>query len=70
MQLKLDIYPTSPNGKRSNHNKKEIANLKTLDLFSGIGGVQLGFKRNGFEAVFSNDFEPKLQAVRSPSCCS
>ena len=61
MQLKLDIYPTGPNGKRSNHNKKEIADLKTLDLFSGIGGVRLGFERNGFETVFSNDFEPSCK---------
>lgn len=61
MQLKLDIYPTGPNRKRSSHNKKEITNLKTLDLFSGIGGVRLGFERNGFETVFSNDFEPSCK---------
>jgi DNA (cytosine-5)-methyltransferase 1 len=35
--------------------------LKTLDLFSGIGGIRLGFERNGFEAAFSNDFEPSCK---------
>jgi len=32
-----------------------------LDLFSGIGGIRLGFERNGFEAAFSNDFEPSCK---------
>ncbi len=35
--------------------------MKTLDLFSGIGGIRLGFERNGFEAAFSNDFEPSCK---------
>lgn len=32
--------------------------MKTIDLFAGIGGMRLGFENAGFEAVFSNDFEP------------
>lgn len=31
--------------------------LKTLDLFAGIGGIRLGFERAGFETVFANDFD-------------
>lgn len=31
---------------------------KTLDLFAGIGGIRIGFENtNGFETVFSNDFD-------------
>ncbi len=32
--------------------------LKTIDLFAGIGGIRIGFKRAGFETVFANDFDP------------
>ena len=31
--------------------------LKTLDLFAGIGGISLGFEKAGFTTVFANDFE-------------
>lgn len=31
--------------------------LKTLDLFAGVGGIRLGFEKNGFETVFANDFD-------------
>jgi hypothetical protein len=35
--------------------------LKTIDLFAGVGGIRKGFeKTEGFETVFSNDFESKL----------
>lgn len=33
--------------------------LRTADLFAGVGGVRLGFEKNGFVTVFANDFEPK-----------
>jgi DNA (cytosine-5)-methyltransferase 1 len=39
------------------HNNQSQTTLKTLDLFAGIGGIRLGFERNGFETVFSNDFD-------------
>jgi DNA (cytosine-5)-methyltransferase 1 len=35
--------------------------LKTIDLFAGVGGIRAGFESNGFETVFSNDFEPKCK---------
>ena len=41
--------------------------MKTLDLFSGIGGIRLGFERNGFEAAFSNDFEPSCKITADPN---
>ncbi len=28
-----------------------------VDLFSGIGGIKIGFEREGFKSVFSNDFD-------------
>ncbi len=61
MQLKLDIYPTGFNKNHTKRNDTKIVSLRTLDLFSGIGGVRLGFEKNGFETVFSNDFEPSCK---------
>ncbi len=31
--------------------------MNFVDLFAGIGGIKLGFEKNGFKAVFSNDFD-------------
>ena len=36
-----------------------MKNLKTIDLFAGIGGVRLAFEKAGFNTVFANDFEQK-----------
>ena len=38
-------------------------NIKTIDLFAGMGGVRLGFEKNGFETVFANDFEPMCKTT-------
>ena len=35
--------------------------MKFIDLFCGIGGFRIGFERNGFECVFSSDFDKKVQ---------
>jgi len=32
--------------------------LRTIDLFAGIGGLRLGFEKAGFITVFANDFDP------------
>lgn len=32
-------------------------NLKTIDLFAGIGGVRKGFEKAGFETVYAADFD-------------
>jgi len=31
--------------------------MNFIDLFAGIGGIKLGFEKNGFTSVFSNDFD-------------
>lgn len=31
--------------------------FKTVDLFAGIGGIRLGFKKAGFTIVYANDFD-------------
>jgi len=31
--------------------------MNFIDLFSGIGGIKLGFEKNGFTSVFSTDFD-------------
>lgn len=36
-----------------------MKNIKTIDLFAGIGGVRLAFEKAGFHTVFANDFDPK-----------
>jgi len=42
-------------------NKLFSDNIRTIDLFAGIGGVRLGFEKAGFRTVFANDFEPKCK---------
>lgn len=34
---------------------------KFIDLFCGLGGFRIGFERNGFECVFSSDFDKHIQ---------
>lgn len=36
---------------------KQVTNYKTIDLFAGIGGIRIGFEREGFKTVFANDFD-------------
>jgi DNA (cytosine-5)-methyltransferase 1 len=36
---------------------KERKTIKTIDLFAGIGGIRIGFEREGFKTVFANDFD-------------
>ena len=31
--------------------------MKVISLFSGIGGIDLGFKQAGFEIVWANDID-------------
>ncbi len=39
-----------------------MENIKTIDLFAGIGGIRRGFENTGkFETVFANDFEPNCK---------
>ncbi len=34
-----------------------MKNLRTIDLFCGIGGIRLGFHSAGFKTVYANDFD-------------
>lgn len=46
-----------------NLNNQVKTNLRTVDLFAGIGGVRLGFEKAGFETVFANDFEKQCKTT-------
>jgi len=39
------------------HNKRMKEELRTLDLFAGVGGIRLGFEKVGFKTIFANDFD-------------
>ena len=51
------------------HNKTMIGyNHKTprlVSLFSGCGGMDLGFKKAGFNIIWANDFDADAQAIYS-----
>lgn len=34
-----------------------MSNLRTIDLFAGLGGIRLGFHAAGFTTVYANDFD-------------
>ena len=36
---------------------------RLISLFSGCGGMDLGFKKAGFDIVFANDFDADAQAI-------
>ena len=38
---------------------------RLISLFSGCGGMDLGFKKAGFDIVFANDFDADAQAIYS-----
>jgi len=40
--------------------KNDIINKNTLDLFSGVGGMSIGFSQEGFNIVLSNELDEKL----------
>lgn len=40
--------------------KNDVANKNTLDLFSGVGGMSVGFSQEGFNIVLSNELDEKL----------
>lgn len=35
----------------------KTANLKTVDLFAGIGGIRIAFENAGFQTAYANDFD-------------
>lgn len=44
-------------------NKKSSIKPRTISLFSGCGGLDLGFHQAGFDIVFSNDIEKTVEAT-------
>lgn len=34
--------------------------MKVIDLFSGVGGLSLGFEQNGYEVLLANEFDKKI----------
>ena len=40
--------------------KNDIVNKNTLDLFSGVGGMSIGFSQEGFKIMMSNELDEKL----------
>lgn len=44
----------------ANFIKKDIINKNTLDLFSGVGGMSIGFSQEGFNIVLSNELDNRL----------
>jgi DNA (cytosine-5)-methyltransferase 1 len=44
----------------ASHIKNSVTNTNTLDLFSGVGGMSIGFSQEGFNIVLSNELDSKL----------
>jgi DNA-cytosine methyltransferase len=40
--------------------KDDVANKNTLDLFSGVGGMSIGFRQEGFKIIVSNELDERL----------
>ncbi|MCR5479343.1 MAG: DNA cytosine methyltransferase [Ruminococcus sp.] len=36
---------------------------KVIDLFSGVGGMSLGFENSGFDVVLANEYDPTIAAA-------
>lgn len=50
--------PTAPT-----RNSIRVSNPKLVSLFSGCGGMDLGFSQAGFNIIWANDFDRDAQAV-------
>ncbi len=53
-QLRINTLP--PNSTRPNNTKTKI---NVISLFSGCGGMDLGFHKTGFKINWANDIDPK-----------
>jgi len=54
----VDINEPYPVTKR-----RSPKSIKVVSLFSGCGGLDLGFKQSGYECVWANDFDSDAQAI-------
>ncbi len=57
----VQIISNITNRPEKNVLKKAKHELRTIDLFAGVGGIRLGFENAGFKTVFANDFEPQCK---------
>lgn len=39
--------------------KEKASNFKCASFFAGVGGIDLGFEKNGFKISYANEFDPK-----------
>ena len=58
-----DSEPSGYAGGKPLCNTRNTAKPKVVSLFSGCGGLDLGFKEAGFDIVWANDFDADAQAV-------
>jgi DNA (cytosine-5)-methyltransferase 1 len=42
--------------------------LETVELFAGVGGFRIGLERAGHEVIWSNQWEPSIQAQHASNC--
>ncbi len=42
--------------------------LQVIELFAGVGGFRLGLEDAGHEVIWSNQWEPKIQAQHASNC--
>jgi DNA (cytosine-5)-methyltransferase 1 len=57
--LEITEKPLAPRSENAflNNMKIKAANLPAISLFSGAGGMDVGFSAAGFQVVFANDFD-------------
>ena len=64
----IDKYVESTLNTRVEAENDQFSNTSSprlISLFSGCGGMDLGFKKAGFNIVFANDFDADAQAIYS-----
>lgn len=46
----------------------DVAPLRAVELFAGVGGFRLGLQEAGFEVVWSNQWEPSTKVQHASDC--
>ena len=60
--LEQEVELQEQQGKKT---QPQVDSPKLVSLFSGCGGMDLGFQRAGFDIIWANDFDADAQAVYS-----